>query len=255
MRGMSLRNAGQNDSFWMPAGRPDSLGADEVHIWMARLSGDNTPLSAMPTLMSASECARAERFLFDRDRSAYVVSRGCLRWLIGRYQSCDPSRIRLVKGAFGKPALATGDLQFSVSRSSGLGLFAFTRNREIGVDIERIKTGHASDQLARKSFSDWEYQQYAHLPMAQKETAFYRCWTRKEAYMKAIGRGLSYPLDAFDVSVIPGDVPRLERVEGSVEKARHWRLLDLPTVPGYASAVVASGRSWRLSCFYLYLES
>jgi len=236
---------------WKPVRLPPQLMPGDVHVWAINLVVDSATLQSLEGNLCDEELDRAGRFHFDRDCMAYKVTRGRLRWLIACYQETEPARVRLVDGEYGKPALPGGDLRFNVSRSDKVGLLAFTRGRDVGVDIEWVRPVKLQDQLARFSFSEWEYEQYSQVPDTQKPAAFYHCWTQKEAYIKAIGMGLSFPLDAFDVTVNPSNRPQLLRVEGSTQKATQWKMQELASLDSYAAVVIAGGRKWQLSCFCL----
>lgn len=202
-------------------------------------------------MLSADEHARAERFYFDKDRRRYVVGRGVLRRLIGRYLAVDPAEIRFAYGEQGKPELAAPEptereLAFNISHAQGAALFAFGWARRIGVDIEPVRQLDDAAVVAERFFSAWEVGRYTAVSPEQQPQAFFNCWTRKEAYIKAIGDGLSCPLDSFDVTLTPGEPAQLLRVRGSGTAAARWQLVSLEPVPGYAAALVADGVPWQL---------
>jgi 4'-phosphopantetheinyl transferase len=226
------------------------LEPNDLHVWRFGLSPPEERLMFFHTLLSDDEQKRARRFHFDHDRHAYTTARGLLRLLIGNYQQCDPATVEIRTGKFGKPELAGGRLKFNIAHSDGLGLAAFSRAREVGVDIERADPEKCSDGLARRSFSDIEYRQYASISGEQKSVAFFNGWTRKEAFIKATGKGLSYPLDTFDVSLLPDREARLERVNGSREQAVQWSMWALTPDHAYHGAVVVRGTGCRLSRFH-----
>jgi len=199
------------------------------------------------------ERMRAERFHFERDRKRFIVRRGILRTILGCYLSIEPSRLRFCYGKNGKPALADtsgkGRIRFNLSHSEGLALVAFTRDREIGVDIEHIRDISEMEQIAERFFSVREYTVFRVLPKSKKKEAFFNCWVRKEAFTKAIGDGLSWPLDKFDVSLILGESARLLRIEGDSKGASRWSIQDLKPASGFAAAFAVEGRSGRLHCW------
>jgi 4'-phosphopantetheinyl transferase len=200
--------------------------------------------------LSADEREWAGRFYFERDRQFYIVGRGLLRWLNGRYLHKPPADIQFTYGEHGKPALAGEQaLQFNVSHGQGKLLIGFARGAALGVDIEQIRLLDNADKLARRFFSEAENEAYVSVPPSQKGEAFYNCWTRKEAFIKAVGEGLSYPLRRFDVTLRPGKPARLLRVKGSVEDAARWSLFSLTPFPGCRGALVVAGRPWTLSCW------
>ena len=160
-------------------------------------------------LLAPDEQARAERFIFHKDRTHFVVARGLLRVLLGRYLQRHPQHLHFCYGPHGKPELAPdmGDdtLCFNVSHAHGLALYAVTRQRDLGVDVEHVRPGFAEEHIAERFFSPREVAVLRALPVALQSTAFFACWTRKEAFIKARGDGLSLPLDQFDVAFAPGE--------------------------------------------------
>jgi 4'-phosphopantetheinyl transferase len=181
------------------------------------------------------------------------VGRGVLRALLGRYLGVEPGKVRLQFGAHGKPGLAPGcggkDLRFNVTHSQDLALYAFARGRELGIDLEQIRPLPDADQIASGFFSARESAAYKALPVDQRREAFFRCWTRKEAYIKALGGGLALPLDEFDVSLAPGKVTQLLHVTWDSNEISRWSLVALEPAPGYVSTLAVEGRDWRLACW------
>jgi 4'-phosphopantetheinyl transferase len=203
--------------------------------------------------LTADERQRAERFLFEKDRTHFVVSRGLLRVLLGGYLRQDPPHLRFTYGPHGKPALAThtgrAPLRFNVSHSHGLALYAVTRGREVGVDVERIRPEIAQEKIAERFFAPREVTVLRRLPPLLQTSAFFACWTRKEAYMKAKGDGLALPLDQFEVSLAPGEPAALLRTAWDPQEAAGWALQDLEPAPGYRAAVAVAGHDWHLTCW------
>ena len=165
----------------------------------------------------------------------------------------DPQYLRFTYGPRGKPALATDmgavSLRFNVSHSHGLALYAMTRGRELGVDVERIRPEIVQEQVAERFFSPREVTTLRALPVPLQATAFFACWTRKEAYIKATGEGLALPLDQFDVSLAPGEPAALLRTAWDPQEAPRWTMQDLDPAPGYRAAVAVAGHDWRLTCW------
>lgn len=203
--------------------------------------------------LTADECQRAERYIFEKDRTHFVVARGLLRVLLGRYLRQDPQHLRFTYGPHGKPALATDTggvaLRFNVSHSHGLALYAITCGREVGVDVERIRPAVAQEKIAERFFSPREVTVLRALPTLLQAPAFFACWTRKEAYIKAKGDGLSLPLDQFDVSLAPGEPAALLHTTRDPQEAACWALQDLAPAPGYRAAVAVAGHDWHLTCW------
>jgi 4'-phosphopantetheinyl transferase len=203
--------------------------------------------------LRADERQRAERYVFKKDRMHFVVARGLLRVLLGHYLRQEPQHLRFIYGPHGKPALATDpggvDLRFNVSHSHSLALYAITRSREVGVDVERIRPKVVQEPIAERFFSPREVTVLRALPTPLQATAFFACWTRKEAYMKATGDGLTLPLDQFDVSLAPGEPAALLHTTWDPQEAARWALQDLAPAPGYRAAVAVAGHDWRLTCW------
>jgi 4'-phosphopantetheinyl transferase len=228
------------------------LGADEVHVWRAPLTHDGDRLERLRGTLAPDECERAARFHFERDRRHFIAARGLLREILSRYLGLSPNRFRFGYTAYGKPHLAderTGAaLRFNVSHAGELALYAISRERELGIDIERLRTDIEHRQIAAQFFSKQEVAALSALPECLQQEAFFLCWTRKEAYIKGIGEGLSLPLDSFDVSLTPGAPASLLAVRGDVGEAARWTLRALEPGAGYHAALVAEGRGWHLKC-------
>jgi 4'-phosphopantetheinyl transferase len=225
-----------------------SLGADEVHVWRVHVG---RTAAEHASVLDADERRRADAFRLDRDRDRYVVTRGVLRMVLGRYLDRDPRRLRFCHGAHQKPALAhpgrDGSIRFNVAHSADLALVAVAWDREIGVDVERIRTGLAIDELAHHVFSPREVATLLSLTGAQRIRAFFDGWTRKEAYVKARGTGLARALTDFDVSLAPGEPARLLADRADPAETARWSLRDLPVGVGYAAALAIAATDWRLS--------
>lgn len=234
------------------AGRPPaSILEGEVRVWLAGLDLEVEAVERLARLLSEDERERAARFHYGRDAIRFIVSRAVLRTILGECLGVEPNGVGFSAGQCGKPALAapfdlTG-LQFNASRSGGLGLYAVTRLGRVGVDIERRRPLPDLDDLAERMFSAHERQALRQLPPAQRPEGFFNCWTRKEAYVKALGQGLSHPLDRFTVTLAPGASVRLEHVEGHPAEAARWTLEALEPGPAYAAAIAVDGRPSRLS--------
>ena len=221
-----------------------------IHVWRFSLDEDEQDeLGRLRGLLSREEAIRAETFAFDVHRNRFVVGRARLRLILGAYARVDGASLELEGRPGSKPRLAgkpaeTG-LRFNFSRSDRLGVLAVALGREVGVDIERIKPIERLDALVEHSLSRSERAAYEALPLARRLSAFYYAWTRKEAFIKATGQGLSLPLDRFDVPLGAGDpaAPRRVRDDSGVDS--RWTLQDVECGPDYAGAVCAEGK-WSL---------
>ena len=229
---------------------PLKLRADEVHVWLATL--DDYPADSLRLLLSDDELARATRFHFDKDRNHYTVTRGLLRKLLAAYLSLPAGGLRFSYAEKGKPALEESQrssLNFNLAHSHGMAVYAFSRNREVGVDLEFIREDLADEKIAERFFSPSEIDALAKLPADLRKQAFFNCWTRKEAYIKARGEGLSMPLNEFDVSLRPGEEAALLRNHKEPGEVRRWSMQSISVPAGYVAALVAEGHDWKVKAF------
>lgn len=228
-----------------------ALSNNDVHVWRVSLDQPASRLQQLAQTLSADERTRAERFYFEKDRNHFIVGRGLLRTILGRYLDIEPGRLQFCYGARGKPALAETPggsmLNFNLSHSQGLALYAVTCNREIGVDLECIRPMLEAEQIVLRFFSARENAVFRALPQSQKHEAFFHCWTRKEAYLKAIGLGLAQPLNQIEVSLAPGEPAKLLSIEGAPQESSRWSLLDLKPASGYVAALAVEGSAWHLA--------
>jgi 4'-phosphopantetheinyl transferase len=217
-------------------------------------------------LLAPDEQLRADRFHFEIDRQRFSVARGGLRTILSRYVRARPEKIQFAYDAHGKPRLVpsqpTNPLKFNLAHSGGIALCAVTRLGDIGVDVERIRPEFAGEDIARRFFSASEVARLEQLPAETRQTAFFNCWTRKEAFLKATGVGLSLPLDQFDVTLAPGEPAALVRTAWDENEPAFWSLASIDVGAGHAAAVairtaerpsgrIASGRRcpFRLQLF------
>jgi 4'-phosphopantetheinyl transferase len=222
----------------------------EVHVWRASLDQPAGVVERLRSTLAEDEKVRAARFHFDTDRVRFVVARGVLRTLLGRYLYVLPDQLQFHYNPYGKPALAAdiagSGLDFNVSHSHSLVLFALARGRALGIDVEYLRASADQRQIAERFFSSYEVSVLCGLPAAQQPRAFFDCWTRKEAYIKARGEGLSFPLAEFDVSLHPDEPAALLCVRGDARESERWTLRALDVAPDYAAALVIEGHDWQL---------
>jgi 4'-phosphopantetheinyl transferase len=231
---------------WPPGPLSPLLDSQTVHVWQAALTVSAQRLARLEALLADDERERAARFRFERDRSRYIAGRGMLRELLGRYLGCTPGALEFSYSEFGKPELPDSELRFNLAHSGDLALFAFGLHDALGVDVEAERPLRDAPGIARRFFSERERAALASLPEDQQTAAFFRCWTRKEAFIKAVGEGLSYPLDGFDVTLLPGEPARLLAIGGSEEEALSWLIWHLKPAPGYTGALTSHGPRNRL---------
>lgn len=221
-----------------------TLEENTVDVWSADLDRSPYETCRLEDTLSSDEHERAAKFHFARDRRRFIVSRGILRNILARYVRQSASALRFSYGQFGKPALADGcatDLRFNLSHSDNVALCAVTRNREIGIDVERIDSSFVGDGIEEKFFSRNEVAKFRSLDASERPRAFFNCWTRKEAYVKACGGGLQISLQSFDVSLAPHEAV------GFLSKGEsRWSLLALQLGHDYAAALAVEGNNWEL---------
>jgi 4'-phosphopantetheinyl transferase len=232
---------------WQPAPAGQPPAPDEVQVWRILLDQDAETIQRLGGLLSPDEVERANRFFFEQLRVRYTAARGALRQLAGAFLSTAPAAVEFSYALHGKPHLAGQTLKFNLSHSHQYALIAFSRGREVGVDIEQIKHLTDADQIARRFFSPREVDDFLRTPAETRHLAFFNCWTRKEAYIKAIGDGLTFPLDQFRVTVTPGEPARLLEVRPDPHEAKRWKLESLEPGEQYRGAVIAEGQDWRLT--------
>jgi 4'-phosphopantetheinyl transferase len=218
------------------------LATDEIHVWYAWL---DEGLSGF-AFLSPDERDRAERFLYIKEKNRFIKRRGILRRILGHYLNAEPAQIQYHYYKNDKPSL-TGDfgegkLYFNLSHSGGLAVYAFTHLGEIGIDVERIHDFTDMLQTAESFFSSEEATALGGLPERQQKQGFFNCWTRKEAFIKATGDGLSCPLDEFEVSLVPGEPAGLLSIKNDSRLAAGWSICDVNLPAGYAGAVAIEGK-------------
>lgn len=238
----------EENSSWAEAPPSLLLEAGTVHVWRIALDQPDDSLDRFRRTLEPDELNRASRFHFEKHRRHFIVARGFLRSVVARYLEMRPESLRFSYGAYGKPELTSEHvLRFNLSHSHEVALLAVARDAELGVDVEHIREDFASEEIARRFFSRAEVEVFNALPKEEQVAAFFRCWTRKEAYIKAIGKGLSQALDAFDVTLAPDVQPALLRAED--DDASRWLLTDINAGAGYAAALAIEAPITTIRCF------
>jgi len=219
-----------------------------IHVWFAQLELPDDALSRLRSLLSGDEIERACRLRFPHARRRFIASRGILRDLLGRYLGIEPVGLRFVYNHHGKPALdgaLVQGLSFNVAHAGNVAFYGIASGRLIGIDVERLRTDLPLN-LAEHFFSERERQSLRSVPASLRTVAFFNCWTRKEAYIKARGLGLSLPLRDFDVTLKPGEPVALLEVRGDSAGSGVWSLRALPAPLGYVAALAVEGVDVRL---------
>ncbi|MGB7292541.1 MAG: 4'-phosphopantetheinyl transferase superfamily protein [Thermodesulfobacteriota bacterium] len=224
-----------------------TLGQHEIHVWSADLNVSQQLLKALENTLEVKEMDRANRFHFEKDRRHFIAARGILRVILGRYLKLKPDSLKFIYTPHGKPKIPNeldqNYLKFNLSHSHGHALYAITSGREIGIDIERVRANLSVEKIAKRFFSPLEFKMLNALPPSERIEGFFNCWTRKEAYIKAIGEGLSIPLNQFDVTLNPSDQAKIVSIRGDSTLASNWSLYPLTPAPGYVGALAVEGKN------------
>jgi len=225
-----------------------ALPADEVHVYVTNLDELSAESTGLAALLSQEERVRAARFHFTQHRERFIARRAVLRWLLGSYLGSVPREVHLVSGRHGKPALATSTsgprLGFNLSHSDEIAMHAFAWNRQVGVDVERVREDLDHRDLAASFFSTGEQEALSHISKGDLPKCFFACWTRKEAVVKACGAGLSMSLRTFDVSVLPDAEPCLAWATSDL--TGNWGLMSMTPRPGFIGALAVEGAPWTV---------
>ncbi|HTR77416.1 MAG TPA: 4'-phosphopantetheinyl transferase superfamily protein [Gemmatimonadaceae bacterium] len=230
---------------------------DPTDTWLFDASRCDVPARDVMSLLDADEHARASSFLFDRDRERFALSHAALRVVVSRYVAIPPRRVAFAKGRHGKPRLSPDGsgvappIHFSLSHAGPFTLIAVARGRDVGVDVEHLRSDPHFADMARRVFTSEEAAEIEALPESMRAAAFLRCWVRKEALVKAHGDGLSVPLDGFRVSVDPESPARLLAVRAPEIAGTQWSLADVDVGPAGVGAVAVAGPTLALREFAL----
>lgn len=222
------------------------LSQNTVHLWTVVLDATEYSVNKLRQLLAEDELAKSDRFHFEGDREHYIICRAVLRQLIGQYVNIPPEQVVFSYGTYGKPYLCETttdlhDLRFNVSHSKGLAVMAFAKGQDIGVDVEQIHQNLDIVSIAQRFFSAYEVVQLQMLPLDLQQEAFFACWTRKEAFLKARGDGLSFPLEDFDVSVDPREAPKLLATQLAPEEVSRWYMYQMIPNFNYISTLAVEG--------------
>lgn len=233
---------------WRSGPKEPAIWQNEVQVWRIKL--DMQWSWTLDEALTLEDRARADRFRFESDRRRFCIARASLRIILGRYLKVKPGRVHLDVNDYGKPYLADPNLsqglRFNLSHSHQIALFAVTRDREVGVDVEFVRPDFVTDDVAEHFFSPAEVRQFRAVPAELKTESFFNCWTRKEAYIKARGEGLSCPLDQFDVSLGPSERPMLLNSRVDPKDVSRWAFQSLHVDDGYAATLAVEGQYSRL---------
>ena len=238
----------------LPPSQP-TLNLHEVHLWKASLDCSQKTIEACRHLLSPDELERADRFYFARDRNHFIAGRASLRVVLARYLGLQPAELKFDYASNGKPSLAKTmhdtELNFNMAHSANVALYGITLCGEIGVDLERIHPDVPIEEIAGFFFSAGEVARLNSLPRDLQRQAFFACWTRKEAFIKAKGIGLSLPLDQFEVTLGPEEPALLLHTLWDPNETQRWSLKAIDIDRDYAAAVAVEDHGWQLQCWQL----
>ena len=228
-----------------------SISLDEVHIWTASRDASYEAIESLRCLLNDEERRRADRFVFAHDRTRFAVSRGLLRVILGHYLDRPAASLEFVVNVHGKPALNASSntdppIRFNLAHSGPWVVYAVTLGREIGVDIERVRPEFGGFAIAERFFAPGEVATLHALPEEARSLAFFHGWTRKEAYIKAKGKGLALPLDEFEVAIDPERPASLLSTLPDPLEASRWSLVEIPAEPGFVAALCVEGNGYHV---------
>lgn len=232
----------ESKTLWALPSDTLDLQRDQVDVWRITLDLPPASVKSLESNLSAGEAQRARRFHFPAGKDHYIVAHGVLRDVLACYLHCEPIQLNFSTNDYGKPALDSHKLEFNLSHSGDIALIAITQGRKVGVDVERIRPELEHESIAKRFFSPNEVSELMTLPSEQREVAFFNGWTRKEAYIKAQGLGLSLSLDSFDVTLALNEPAKLLTPRPDAQVAFDWTLLSLHVDPKYAAALAVEGQ-------------
>lgn len=229
------------------------LAREEVHVWSIALTQAEEVYQRFLTGLSPDEQRRAAQFKFEKLQKRFIAARGALRDILSRYTGLAAEKIIFEYETYGKPKLAatlnSNNISFNLSHTEDLALCAVCHDRAVGVDVEFVRPMDDAEAIAQRFFSRVESERFCALPAAQKPEAFFNCWTRKEAFIKALGEGLSHPLDQFEVSFSEGEPAALLRTRPDPREATKWSLQALQPAPNFVGALAVAGNDFSLKCW------
>ena len=223
------------------------ISENETHVWLLPLELKPNQLTEAKSFLSEDECARAEKLYFNKHRNHYIAGRGQIRKLLGLYLNSNSEEIVFSYNEFGKPYLENRSMHFNLSHSHEFALFAVNINYELGIDIEWMHRKSNLLEIGERFFSENEYTELKSLPAELQRQGFFNCWTRKESYIKARGKGLGIPLSKFEVSLKPGDSVLLKSTSHDPKALYEWTLYAFDPHSDYAAAMTINTKVTHIS--------
>jgi 4'-phosphopantetheinyl transferase len=237
----------ENPILWQQSATKLTLSPDEIHLWYATLDVPALQLEQLRHTLTPDEQDRASRFHFERDRTRFIAGRGILRNIISKYLELPPSQVQFSYGKRGKPFLQNSSIHFNLSHSQELAIYAIALNRKVGIDLEAIRLMPDAEAIAKTFFSQSDYLRFQSLSTEQQQLAFFNAWTRKEAYLKAVGEGLYQPPDQIEVSFLPDEPVQLLKIANNSQVAQQWSIINIIPKADYIGALVFYGQDVQLS--------
>ncbi len=235
--------------YWRTLTQPPILALNTVDVWRASLQVSHRKLEQFSNHLTREEKKQGTRFIKDKDKKYFTVARGVLRWILGQYLSIPPKDIKFYYGEYGKPYLSKAGqnhlLQFNLSHAGDMIVCAVTQGQPIGVDIECIQAQVDYETITKRFFSSNEFEALLALPPNERQAGFFRLWTRKEAFVKAIGKGLSFPFRDFSVT-LDQEKGKILHIRNSTQRANKWSLIPFMPAAGYIGALAVAKKPIRL---------
>ena len=227
------------------------LNKNIVHVYYTDLTKAYNCLQRFYKMLSDDEKDRAGKYHFEKDRNNYLVSRGLLRLILSKYLSIKAQEIIFEYNKYGKPYLKNNNLSFNIAHSSSTFIMTVTKEYDIGIDIEFMRDDLEIINMANNFFSEYEIKELLSLDQTNRLEGFYNCWTRKEAFIKAVGKGLSIPLDSFDVELDPEKLVKILDIRFNSYPIEEWQIIDLSLIPNFKCAVAVKNNNVVLETYKL----
>ena len=246
-----------DESEWRQAVPGKLINSNEVHVWRVLIDSTTVQIENLKEILSSDELVKAGRFHFEKDQKRFIAARGILRRILGHYLDMNPHDIRFEYTSHGKPLLAgisgNDTISFNLTHSGAFALYAITRGKDIGIDIERVRDDVDMYQITQRFFSQGEINSLKQIDENKRLELFFQYWTRKEAFLKAMGEGITFPMEQCDVSLVNGRVLSPVTLLGINRENSCWHVQDLFPGRVYTAAIAVEGGDWDISCWHYSL--